>query len=91
MCLKEGRAVVLEGRPDGKITFGRPRYRWNGNIKMDFQGVGWGVIVWIALSQDRDRWRTLVIAVNKPSGSVKCGEFVDKLRNGYLLRKNSVP
>jgi len=32
---------------------------------------------WTGLAQDRDRWRTLVSAVMKPSGSVKCGEFLD--------------
>jgi hypothetical protein len=41
MCLKEVRTVVLVGRPDGKIALGRPRRRWKGNIKMDFQGVRW--------------------------------------------------
>jgi hypothetical protein len=81
MCLKEVRTVVLVGRPDGKIALGRSRRRWNGNMKMDLQGVELGGIVWIALSQVRDRWRTLVNAVNEPSVSVKCREFVDKLRN----------
>jgi len=76
MCLKEVRTVVLVGRPDGKIALGRPRHRWNGNIKMDFQGGGWRGIVWIALSQERDKWRTLVNALHNPSCSVICGEFV---------------
>jgi hypothetical protein len=42
---------------------GRPRSRWEDNIKMDLQEVGWEGMDWIELAQDRDRWRTLVNAV----------------------------
>ena len=44
---------------------------------MDLQEVGCGYKDWIGLVQDRDRWRTLVSAVNEPSGSMKCGEFLE--------------
>jgi len=44
---------------------------------MDIQELGWGGMDWIAVSQDRDRWRTLVNAVINPSGSIKCREFLD--------------
>jgi hypothetical protein len=44
---------------------------------MDLQDVGWGNMDWIDLAQDRDRWRTLVNAVNEPSGSIKCGQLLD--------------
>jgi len=50
------------GRPEGKRPLGRPRPRWEDNIKMDLQKVGWGMD-WIDLAQDRDRGRVLVIAV----------------------------
>jgi hypothetical protein len=50
-------------KPDGKNTFGTPRRRWEDNIKMDLQELGCGVMDWIELAQDRDRWRALVIAV----------------------------
>jgi hypothetical protein len=42
---------------------GRPRHRWEDNIKMDLQEVGWGGMGWIDMAQDRDRWRALVNAV----------------------------
>jgi hypothetical protein len=50
------------GQTRGKSPLGRPRRRWEDNIKMDLQEVGW-VMDWIELTQDRDRWRALVNAV----------------------------
>jgi hypothetical protein len=49
--------------PEGKRPLGRPRHRWEDNIKMDLQEVGGGRGDWIELAQDRDRWRALVNAV----------------------------
>jgi hypothetical protein len=54
---------VLVGKPEGKIPLGRPRRRWENNIRMNLQEVGCGVMDWIELAQDRDRWRALVNAV----------------------------
>ena len=69
---------VYVGQPDGKRQHGRPRRRWEGNIKMDLQEVGWGGgIDWIYLAQDRDRWRTLSNAAMNIPSSIKCGEFLD--------------
>ena len=61
----ESRGVyrVLVEKPVGKKPLGRPRRRWEGNIKMDLQEMGFGVMDWIELAQDRDRWRALVNAV----------------------------
>jgi hypothetical protein len=61
----EGRGAyrVLVGRPKGRRPLVRPRHRWEDNIKMDLQEVGWGDMDWIDLAQDRDRWRTVVNAV----------------------------
>jgi hypothetical protein len=53
---------VLVGKPEVKRPLGRPRRRWEDNIKMDLQEVG-GVGDWMELAQDRDRWRALVNAV----------------------------
>ena len=60
----EGRGVhrVLVGKPEGKRPLGRPRHRWEDNIKMDLREVG-GVGDWMELAQDRDRWRALVNTV----------------------------
>jgi hypothetical protein len=49
--------------PEGKRLLERPRRRWEDNIKMDPQEVGSGVMDWIELAQDKDRWRTFVNAV----------------------------
>jgi len=51
------------GETEGKKQLGRPRRRWEDNIKMDLQEVGFGYMDWIELAQDRDRWRTLGSAV----------------------------
>jgi hypothetical protein len=61
----EGRGVhrVLVGKPEGKRPLGRPRPRWEDNIKMDLQEVGGGCGDSIELAQDRDRWRALVCTV----------------------------
>jgi hypothetical protein len=54
---------VLVGKHEGKRPLGRPRHRWEDNIKMDYQEVGWGGIEWIELAEDSDRWWALVNAV----------------------------
>ena len=51
------------GKPEGKRPLGTLKLRWEDNIKMDLQEVGCGLMEWIELAQDRDRWRALVTAV----------------------------
>ena len=60
---KVGVYRVLVGKPEGKRPLGRPRRRWEDNIKMDLQEVGCGGMDWIELAQERERWRALVNAV----------------------------
>ena len=50
----------LVGKPDGKRPLGRPRRRWEDNIKMDLEEVRGGCGEWMELAQNRDRWRALV-------------------------------
>jgi hypothetical protein len=59
---KRGAYRILVGRPEGRRPLGRPRRRWEDDIKMDLQVVGWGKN-WIELAQDRGRWRAVVNAV----------------------------
>ena len=51
------------GKPEGRKPLGRPRHRWEDNIKMDLHEVGYRGMEWIDLSQNNDRWRELVNAV----------------------------
>ena len=64
-CMEEGRGVhmVLVRKPKGKRSLGRPRRRWEDNIKMDLQEVGRGCGDWMEMAQNRDRWRALVSTV----------------------------
>jgi hypothetical protein len=54
---------ILVGRPEGRRPLGRPRRRWENNIKMDLREIGFGDVDWVHLAQDRNRWRALVNTV----------------------------
>jgi hypothetical protein len=60
---KRGAYRILVGRPEGTMPLGRPRRRWEDNIKMDLQDVGWWGMDWIELAQDRDRRRAVMNTV----------------------------
>ena len=64
----ESRGVyrALVGKLEKKRPLGRPRGRWEDNIKMDLQEVGCGVTDWIELAKNKDKWRALVNAVMNP-------------------------
>jgi hypothetical protein len=62
----------LVGRPEGRRPLGRPRRRWEDNIKVDVQEVGCGSMDWIELAQNRD-----CVCGNESSGAIKCGELLD--------------
>jgi hypothetical protein len=54
---------ILVGRPEGRRPLGRPRRRWEDNMKMDLREIRFWDVDWIHWTQDRDRWRALVNAV----------------------------
>jgi hypothetical protein len=64
-CMGEVRSAynILVGRPEGRGPLGRPRRRWEDNIKMYLREIGFVDVDWIHLAQDRDRWRALVKTV----------------------------
>jgi hypothetical protein len=65
VCMGERRGIysVLVGKPERKRPLGRPWHRWEDNIQMDIQEVGFGGVDWIELAQHRDRWWALVNVV----------------------------
>jgi hypothetical protein len=65
VCMGEGSGVnrVLVGRPKGKRPLGRPRHRWEDNIKMDLREIGIDGANWIQLAQERVQWQAFVSMV----------------------------
>ena len=62
--MEEGRSAfkILTGKPTGKRPLGRPRGRWEDNIRMDLEEIGINAGNWVDSAQDRDYWRALVNA-----------------------------
>ncbi|KAJ4450726.1 hypothetical protein ANN_02156 [Periplaneta americana] len=81
-CMGESRNAyrVLVGRPEGKRPLGRPRCRWEDNIKMDLREVGYDDREWINLAQDRDQWRAYVRSLQIENGTP---EITDKNPDSY--------
>ena len=75
---EEGRGVhrVLMGKPEGGRPLGRPRRRWENNIKMNLQEVGRGFGDRMELAQDGDRWRALVSTVMNFRVPLNAGNFL---------------
>jgi len=78
----EGRGLhrVLVGKSEGKRPLGKPRHRWEDNIKMAFQEVGGGFGEWMELAQDRDRWCALVSTVINFRVPKNAGNFLTSCR-----------
>ena len=72
---------VLVGKPEGKRPLGRPKRRWEDNIKMELQEVGGGFGDWMELAQDRDRRRALVSTVMNFRVPKNAGNFLTSYRN----------
>jgi hypothetical protein len=83
-----GRGVyrVLVGRPECKRPLGRPRRRWEDNIKMDLREMGINETNWIQLAQDTVQWRACVNTVMNLGFHKKAGYFFDKLRDSQLFK-----
>jgi hypothetical protein len=66
--MAEGRGVYrgFVGGPEGKISVGKPRHRWEDNIKMDLNEIGFGGLKWIRLPQVSVHWRAFVNKVMNP-------------------------
>jgi hypothetical protein len=77
MWERRGVYRVLVVKPEEKRPLGRTRSRWEDNIKMDLQQVGYGCMDWIELAQDRGRWRALLNAVMNIRVPKKYKEFID--------------
>jgi hypothetical protein len=54
---------ILVGKPEGKRPLGRPRSRWEDNIRIDLREMGWEGVDWMNVTQDRDQWWILVNTV----------------------------
>jgi hypothetical protein len=52
--------IISDGKPEGKEPLGRPRRRWEDNIRMGLREIGWEDVDWVHLAEDRDQWRALV-------------------------------
>ena len=72
----------LVGKPEGKRPLGRPRRRWEHDIYLDLQEVGFGCMDWIDLAQDEGQVGGTCKRDDGPSGSIKCVGFLDSLRTG---------
>jgi hypothetical protein len=64
------------GKPEGKRPPGRPRRRWEDNIRMDLREIGWGDMDWIDLAQDGDQWMALVNTVMNLRVPYNVGKFL---------------
>jgi hypothetical protein len=67
---------ILVGNPKGKRPLGRPRRRWENNIKLDLREIGWGVMDWIDLAEDRDQWKALVYSIMNLWVPYSVGKFL---------------
>jgi hypothetical protein len=75
------------GNPEGKNILGRPRCRWENNIKKDRMEIEWSGMNWIGLDQDRVRWRALVYTVMNLRAPSNSGKFLSSCKTGGFSRR----
>jgi hypothetical protein len=63
MGAKRNAYRILVGKPEGRKPLGRPRRMWLYNIKIDLREIGWDLVDWVNLAEDREQWRALVNTV----------------------------
>jgi hypothetical protein len=78
---------ILEERAEGKRSLGRPRRRWEDDIKMDLREIEWSALDWIDLPQDKDQCRNLVNSVIKIQALQNVGKFLSSLLTVGFSRK----
>jgi hypothetical protein len=66
---------ILVGTSEWKRPLGRPIFRWENNIKMDFREIGWVAMYWFDLAQGKDQWRALVNTVMNLRGPYDFEKF----------------
>jgi len=69
---------IFVGKPDGKRTLGKPRRRWENNIRMNLMETRWEGVDWMHLGQDREQWRAVL---NTVMNLLVRGEFLNLLRS----------
>jgi hypothetical protein len=74
-------------KPEERRLLGRPRGRWENNIKMYLRGIGWGGTEWIELAQNRDRWRALVNTVMNLHIQYHVGKFLSSCASCSFSRR----
>jgi hypothetical protein len=79
---------ALVEKPKGRRPPGRSKRRWKNNIKLDLREVRWGCIDWIALAEDRERWRALVDTVTNLRVPLNAGNCSSRLENFSLSGRN---
>jgi hypothetical protein len=87
MGAKRNTYRILVGNPKGKGPLGRPRRRWEDNIKMYLRELGWGGMDWIDLAKDRDQWRALVNTVM----NFRVGKLLSSCATGGFSRRTQLP
>jgi hypothetical protein len=76
---------ILAGKPEGKRPLGRPRRRWENNIRKDRREMGWGGMDWIGVTQDRSQWRALNLRVSQ-----NVGKFFSSCATGGFSRRTQL-